>query len=231
MGQSTIENLIEGAVMKRFSSSSAIKLGAVLILSASLLIKAIQFAFIIALTQSNGATVESLAIAVTRVFGGGVDVVHIKSTSESTISKDYMLGSFEADRGLRLFAFIYLCVWLVVGGLALTGLLLNRLMLIVLINLVVYMLGLCAESFLTVTLAPDYDGDGAEGSIMATFFSFFPLLVDCITNITLIVYCCWMTKNGMSFDPQEYQDEDAIRVRKHNISFSSTFRRFDTVDG
>lgn len=226
MGQSVVENLIEGAIMKRLSCST-VKLCATVILSASLLIKVIKFAFIIAIAQSSGTTVESLAIAVTRVFGGGVDVVQINGTRDGVISQEYMLGSFEADRGLRVFAFMYLCVWLIMGGLALIGLLLNRLMIFVLVNLVVYMLGLCVESFLTVTLTPDYDGDGAESSILSTFFSYFPLLVDCITNITLIVYCCWMTKNGMSFDPQDFQEEETIRGRKHNISLSSTFKRFE----
>lgn len=215
--------------MNRCGSCSAVKLSAILLLSASLLIKAIQFAFIVALAQSNGTTVESLAIAVTRVFGGGLDEVELRGTSNGVISQKYMLGSFEADRGLRVFAFIYLCVWIVIGGLALIGLMLNRLMIFVLINMVIYMMGLCAESFLTVTLTPDYDGDGAESSIMATFFSFFPLLVDCIANITLIIYCCWMTKNDMSFEPQVCQERGAIR--EHKISQSSTFRRFDDVDG
>jgi hypothetical protein len=220
MGQSTIEILIEGAVMKRCSSSSALRLTAILLLSASLLIKSIQFALIVYLSNSQGMSVESLAVSVTTVFGGGAN---------ESISGDHLLGSFEADRGLRVFSFIYVCVWLTVSGLALIGLILNRLMLIMLVNLVVSMLGVCVESFLTVTLA-------SESELICSFFSYFPLLVDCITNITLIIYCCWLTKNGMSFNPQEYhmdeEEEKEIRGgRKHNTSTSSTFRRFESVDG
>lgn len=219
MGPSTIEILIEGAVMKRCSSSSALKLTAILLLSTSLLIKSIQFALILYLTDGHGMSVESLSISVTTVFGGGAN---------ESYTGDHLLGSFEADRGLRVFSFIYVCVWLAVGGLALIGLILNRLTLVILVNLVVYMLGLCMESFLTVTLA-------SENELVSTFFSYFPLLVDCITNITLIMYCCWLTKNGMSFDPRDYhmdeEEEQEIRGRKHNISLSSTFRRFEPVDG
>lgn len=123
-----------------------------------------------------------------------------------------------------------MCIWLLVSGIALIGIVLNRLMLAAMINTVVHMLGVCAESLLAATLTPVHEDDGGYMSASTILISFFPLVVDGLANIALIVYCCWLTKSGMSFDPQEYQLEEEIRHRKHKASMSSTFRRFDVVD-
>ena len=243
MGQTVVGILVQGYVMKRFSGAALVRLFAILVLSVSLLIKGIQFACILAVTQESGASVEALAAAVSKTFGGGSDfaddaVADAAAAAASPADADaslpestFILGSFEADRGLRVFAFIYLCVWIVVGGLAWIGVVFHRIMLIVMVNLVVYLMGLCAESLLVAALVPTrVPQRQATGGALTSFLAYFPLFIDCLTSFSLIVYCCWLTKNGMSFDPQEQRDDEEREERKQDISLSSTFRRFDPVD-
>lgn len=101
MGISQFPNLIHRLFVKHMGSMSAVHFIIILILSSSLLVKAIQFAFIVAITQSKGWTVDVLVYAVGRVFCNKGDERTWNVTSE-----DHVLGSFEADRGLRVFAFI-----------------------------------------------------------------------------------------------------------------------------
>lgn len=221
---------MQAFVMTQMRSMGRIRCIVILILSASVVIKCVQCAFIVAISQSNGASVEALAFAVSSVYGRAASQTWINGTNDP---EDYMyvMGSYEADCGLRVFASVFLFIWLSGGLVALTSIILNGLVIVVMINMVIYTLGLGIESLLVVALRPGHVISGCEWQTVDTIlYTYIPLVVDSMTTIALITYCYWYTKVGMSFDPQEYQFRKEIRSRKHKSSMSSTFRLFDTVD-
>ena len=222
MGRCLIENIVEQFIMQQFDSF--LKISTLFFLTTSVIIKTVQLAAVVVLTSLKRTSVESVVESVSVVFAGGTGISGNDTSSSSlmeTPSSHLALISWHVDRGFRLFSLIYLCCWIIVASLGLLNLLFRRFIIVMIINVIVYLVGLLIESLLAVHLD-------------ATSWAYIVILVDLITSFTLIAYSCWQTQAGMTFDPEEqanrYEKNLLAEKRKHTMSNSSTFRRFESID-
>lgn len=228
MGRCLIENIVDQFIMQQFDSF--LKISTLFFLTTSIIIKTVQLAAVVVLTSLKRTSIESVVESVSVVFAGGVGISSASNDTssssassliETTPSSHLALISWHADRGFRLFSLIFLCCWIIVASLGLLNLLFRRFIIVMIMNVIVYLLGLLIESLLAVVLD-------------ATSWAYIVILVDLSTTFVLIAYSCWQTQAGMTFDPEEqanrYEKNLLAEKRKHTMSNSSTFRRFESID-